>query len=150
MHHNLIVQVLQLEVHVCDPGLPTCTCNTSRSERKQLCIPNPHQTVHFNVCICMYVVVCDIIHFVGYRPPTKHTCSSLSKRSNSKCRRANQTSPNQTYGPSTHGSSHRRQAAATPSRSNTLDYPLLTQLPIPLPSDSAQNQVTFVPHEPLN
>ena len=42
------------------------TCNTSRSERNQLCVPTPHQTVHFNVCICTYVVMCDIIRLVGY------------------------------------------------------------------------------------
>ena len=27
----------------------------------------PHQTVRFNVCICMYVAMCDVIRLVGYR-----------------------------------------------------------------------------------
>ena len=64
-----------------------CTCNTLRSERNQLCFPTPHQTVHFNVCICTYVVMCDIIHLVGYRllchqnerirqPPNSHQQSA--------------------------------------------------------------------------
>ena len=39
---------------------------------------------------------------------------------------------------------------ATPPRSNTADYPLLTQLPIPLPSDSVQNRGAFVPHKVFN
>ena len=37
--------------------------NTSRSERNQLCVPTHHQT---DVCICTYVVMCDIIHLVDY------------------------------------------------------------------------------------
>ena len=50
-------------------------------------------------------------------------------------------SSNQTHKFSTHGSfNHCQAAAATPPRSNTLDYPSLTQLPIPQPSDSAQNR----------
>ena len=50
-------------------------------------------------------------------------------------------SSNQTHKFSTHGSFNRCQAAAaTPPRSNTLDYPPSTQLSIPQPSDSAQNR----------
>ena len=63
------------------------TCNTSRSERNQFCVPTPHQTVRFNVCICTYVVMCDIICLVGYhllchqnericRPPNSHQQSA--------------------------------------------------------------------------
>ena len=59
-------------------------------------------------------------------------------------------SPNQTHDSSTHGSSHCCQAAATPPRSNTSDYLPLTQLPIPLLSDSAQNCGAFVPHDVFN
>ena len=58
-------------------------------------------------------------------------------------------SPNQTHEPSTHRSSH-CQVAATPSRSNTSDYPSLTQLSIPQPLDSVQNHGAFVPHEVFN
>ena len=57
---------------------------------------------------------------------------------------------NQTYEPSIHGSSHRCQSAATPGRSTTSDSLPLAQLPIPLPSDSAQNRGAFIPHEVLN
>ena len=133
-------------------GLLTCMRNTSRSERNQLCVPTPHQTVCFNVCICMYVAMCDIIDSVDYsllchknknssatqQPPLKCTRSSLSKRPNSKRGYANQASFNQTHDPSTHRSSHCHQPGATPSRSTTSDSLPLTQLPIPLPSDSVQ------------
>ena len=69
-------------------------------------------------------------------PPAKRTRFSLSKGPNSKLGCANQISLNQINEPSTHGSPHHCQAAATPLRSNTYDYSLLTHLPIPLPSDS--------------
>ena len=83
-------------MHVCTPVSPVSnrftnrhvrTCNTSRYEINQLCVPTPHQTVHFNVCICTYVVMCDIICLVGYRllchqnericwPPNSHQQSA--------------------------------------------------------------------------
>ena len=59
-------------------------------------------------------------------------------------------SSNQINEHSTHGSSRSLQATATPSRFTTLDSPPLAQLPIPLPTDSAQNREAFVPHEVLN
>ena len=68
-----------------------------------------------------------------------HMFITISKQPNSKRRRASQTSSNQTHKPSTHESSHHCQAAVTPSRSTTSNSLLLTQLPIPLPSDSVQN-----------
>ena len=105
--------------------------------------------------------MCDIIHLLGYcfyaikmkefvGHPTATSKVSLSRRPNSKHGHANQTSSNQTYEPSIHGSSHRHQAAATPSRSATLDSPPLSQLPISLPWDSAQSHGAFVPHKMLN
>ena len=38
-----------------------------KSEKNQIYVSNPNQTVRFTVCICMYVVIWDIIRFVGYR-----------------------------------------------------------------------------------
>ena len=57
------------------------------SERNQLHVPKPIQTVRFNVRICIYVDMCDIIHLVGYRllchqnerirwPPNSHQQSA--------------------------------------------------------------------------
>ena len=89
--------------------------------------------------------------FVGHPTATaKRTHLSISKRPNSKFERTNRTSSNQTHKPSTRGSSRRRRAAATPSRSTASDSLPLPQLPIPLPSDSSQNHGTFVPHTVLN
>ena len=142
-------------------SLPTCMYNTSRSERNQLCIPNTHQTMHFNVCMLLvwynlfrglpFIMLPKWINSLATQQPSaKYTRPSLLKWPNSKRGRTNQTSSNQIHEPSTHGSSRHHQAAATPSRSTTLDSPPLTQLQIPLPSDSAQNHGTFVPHEVFN
>ena len=83
------------------------------------------------------------------QPPTKRTRFTLLKGPNSKLGCTDPISLNQTHEPSTHRSSHHHQAAATPLKSNTSDYSLLTHLPIPLPSDSVQNRGALVPHEVL-
>ena len=89
--------------------------------------------------------------FVSHPAATSkaHTFTTI-KVTQLQCGYANQTSSNQTHELSTHGSSRHCQATATPLRSTTLHSPQLTQLPIPLPSDLAQNHWAFIPHEVFN
>ena len=123
--------------------------NTSRSERNQLRVPTHHQT---DVCICTLVVMCDIIHLVDYcllcyqnkrihRRPNSHQQSAhICHYQSDPTQSVGMQIKCQTYKPSTRGSSHHRQAATAPLRStNWTPPPPLTQLPISLLLDSAQN-----------
>ena len=89
--------------------------------------------------------------FIGHPTTTSkvHTFVTI-KATQLKAWACKSTSPNQTHKPSTQDHPIVVKPLPTPPRSNTSDYPLLTQLPIPLPSDSVQNHGAFIPHKVFN
>ena len=118
--------MLDLEIHMCVEVNPVSNRFTNMHAqhfkvwKKSTMHSSYSSNCAFNVCICMYVAMCDIIYLVGYRllchqskricrrPNSHHQSAHIchyQKWPNSKCGHANQTSSNQTHEPSTCGSS---------------------------------------------